>query len=73
MLDKIVLSQDRTQATLYFTNREPFNLYHSEGLVLDLVALFLAPYGASQDVTWASYTSSLEDTAVIDISKLDAA
>ena len=72
MIDKIVLSQDRTRCTLYYTNREPFNLYHSEAKVLDLLAWFLLPIESSHyDITWDGLMMSQEDTAIINIESLD--
>lgn len=73
MLKKIMLSQDRKTAVLYFDNRPNFTLYHSEAQVLDLVAFFLLPVtGPSHyDITWANYVSSQEDTQSIDLSQID--
>lgn len=43
MIDKIVLSKDKRSALVVFDNKS-FNLYHSEGKVMDLVEeMFLNP------------------------------
>lgn len=74
MIDKVVVNQSKTQATIYFTGREPFTLSHSEGRVLDLLVQFLLPIGSiNPDVTWNGLLSSHEDTAVVDVSKLNVA
>ena len=71
MIDKIMLSQDRTTATIYYTNRGNFNLYHSEAKVLDLLAWFLLPIESTcYDITWTGLISSQEDTAIINIEDL---
>ena len=43
MIDKIVVSADRTRATVVLDNKS-FNLHHSDGLVMELVEeMFLNP------------------------------
>ena len=71
MIDKIIVSQDRTQIIIYFTDRPNFGLYHSEAKVLDLLAWFLLPIGnTNYDITWDNVMSSQEDTQSIDLRKV---
>jgi hypothetical protein len=72
MIDKIMLSQDRKQIVIYYTDRPNFGLYHSEAKVLDLLAWFLTPINSTcYDITWNGYMSSQEDTAVINLEDLE--
>jgi hypothetical protein len=64
---EVVVNQDKTQATLHYSNGRTVHLSHSEGLVLDLVALMLAPIGVQHQVTMLGLLRSLEDTAEIDL------
>jgi hypothetical protein len=40
MLDKIVMNQDRTEATIHFDTHS-FHLYHSGGNVMELIDIVL--------------------------------
>lgn len=57
MIDKIVVSKDRTKATVFYTNRSPVNLYSDSGTVLELVDIILAPIGFS---TYTEYCYRLK-------------
>lgn len=72
MIDKIVLSQDRKNAMIHYDTHS-VGLYHSEGLVLDLIALILSPIvSCNYDITWNSYMASFEDTQpIIDLEALN--
>jgi hypothetical protein len=62
-----MINRDKTEATIYFDDGRSFNLYHSGGLVLDLVAYFTSPMQTSKDITWNGLTTSMEDTAIINL------
>jgi hypothetical protein len=61
---EIVMNKAKTQATIHLEDGRSFNLYHSEGLVADLIAEML--YGAE---SFESYIRSFEDTVEIDLTK----
>lgn len=63
MVLEIVLSKDKKQATIHFDTGKSVTLYHSEGLVADLVSELL--YGHE---TYNQYINSFEDT--IDLTNL---
>jgi hypothetical protein len=70
---EVVLSQDGKTAMLYNPYIDKtFNLYHSEGKVLDLVIFFMLP-SPRHDITYESYMRSTEDTVSIPFEMLDAA
>lgn len=72
MLTNIAISKDRKEATLYFDCRPNFNLYCSEGRVLDLLVIFLKPVKATNEsFTWSQYISSNEDTQIINMGALN--
>jgi hypothetical protein len=66
MIDKIVMSQDRTRAVIHYTTGRKLELYHSEAKVADLIADILKPIG-SQIETMNQLLMSQCDTAIIDI------
>lgn len=71
MIDKIVVSQDRTYGMIYYTNREPIEMYHSEAKVVELILWLLTPTNIQlQDFTVKALISSLDDTAIIDLNDL---
>jgi hypothetical protein len=59
MLDKIVLNRDRTEATIHYDTHS-ISFYHSEGLVVDLLADVLFEPSARIE-------RSYEETMEIDI------
>lgn len=67
MIDKIIVNTSRTKATIYYTSGRVFNLYHSQGLVLDLVAFFITPMTTSKDITWKGLQTSEDDTVSIEV------
>ena len=69
LIDKIVVSQDKKTAIIYYTDNTILNLYHSENKVLDLIAVIYSP--KSHCDTWESYTASFEDTQSINIDELN--
>lgn len=68
MIDKVVINQTRTEAIIYMENRI-VRLYHSEGKVLDLLAIIIGPW---QNIvsSWDSLMSQNEDT--VNLSLLDS-
>ena len=70
MLDKVVLSQDRKNAMIHFDTHS-VGVYHSEGLVMDLVWILLWKPFNSQCETYTQFLSSQEDTQSIDLSQID--
>ena len=60
MLDKVIISQDRRNATITFTDHRSFDVYHSGGKVVELVTeLMFIPERRKQSAT--------EDTEVIEM------
>jgi len=41
MIDAIVMNQSRTEATIFYQDKPPVNLYHSEGKVEALILWIL--------------------------------
>lgn len=75
MLDKIVISQDRKEARVYFDTHS-VGFYHSEGQVMLLIweiifepAMRLEQLAKERE---ERYLASLEDTQKIDITKVAA-
>ncbi len=65
MIDKVIVSKDRTQAIIYFINKSCLTVYHDKGLVLDLVAWFMLPVGnTNHDITWDGLLASDENTDI---------
>jgi hypothetical protein len=68
MIDKIVISKDRTRATIYFTNRGPVNLYSDQGTVLVLVDIIITPIGFRSYSEYSQRVkSSQDDTQIVNI------
>lgn len=63
---EIVINRDKTQATIHYENGKSVNLYHSEGLVVDLIAELLYGYE-----TYNQYINSFEDTLEIDLTQYE--
>lgn len=78
MIDKIVLSRDRTRATIYFTNRSNFGVYSDIGQVELLVLDLIGPIGSNSissnyDSVIDYIDSQYSDTIIIDINELNKA
>lgn len=71
MIDKIVLSSDRTRATIYFTDRPNFNIYSDTGqvelLVFDLISLIGTNISSNYSSIQDYITSVYGDTVIIDL------
>lgn len=75
MLDKIMLNTNRTEATLFFTNRPKFTLYCNSNKVELLVLDFISPIGSNNKYSNYSsishyISSNFEDTAEIKLDKI---
>lgn len=70
MIDKVVINQTKTEAVIYMENRI-VRLSHSEGKVLDLLAIILGPW-TNIVSSWDSLMSMNEDTVKINLDELKA-
>ncbi len=68
MIDKVVINTTKTEAIIYMENRI-VRLSHSEGKVLDLLAIIIGPW---QNIvsSWDSLMSQNEDTVKINLNEL---
>lgn len=70
MITKIAVNQSKTEATIYYSSGRQFNLYHSEGKVLDLVAYMITPITTSKDITWNGLVTADDETVSIEIKEV---
>ena len=66
---KIVLNKNKTEAMVHYESHSVM-LYHSDGLVLDLIAVLLAPIGCNVH-SMTQVLSSLDDTQSINLSQIE--
>ena len=75
MIDKIVLSTDRTTAIIYFTDRPNFTVYSDTGNVELLLLDLISPIGNNISSNYSSLsdylTSIYSDTLEIDLNIID--
>lgn len=63
---KVIVSKDRINAVIHFTNGRTMRLYDSNGQVLNLVIYMISPM-ESQVETLEQYETSLGDTAIVSL------
>jgi hypothetical protein len=65
LIDAIVVNKARTEATIYYTHRAPFNLYHSEGEVDTLILWMIT--NTKIEVKYSDFLRyKTEDTCIIE-------
>jgi hypothetical protein len=62
---KAVIAEGNKEATMLKEDGTYFKLYHSEGKVEDLVAIFMAPISCPATITHEAFERSFENTMEI--------